>query len=301
MNLLELKAKIRKHPVKAVIFRKGLPPIVDYAGRVDNERYHLLGQNKVIPSPPSNEHIFFFDKHFWIFLKSPRIGTYNYMREPDIVYDPEEQVMKVNYLTRVRGIDGKLLENQFTKEELKVLMADNKVKNSNETKRYNELEQLANNDEETINQLKQKIMQLGRSLRSKQIDKQQYNELNDNYQKQMNELKNKVIDYKKEMDKILNTVDKDFKVIETSFEMFDHDDLNFLAEETQRSESKYTEKASWWEKHGQTVMNMAFVVGVAIALWIIWDKIILQASREVPRGALTVICNYTQGSQGVVL
>lgn len=286
MKWIDIKARLKKYPVKAVIFRPGLPTITDYARRKDNERYMLLAEKKVIPSPPGNKYIHFFEGRFWIFLVSPRIGTYYYITTPDINFDPETQTVNIKYLTRVKGSDGKLVESEFSDEEIGINLTDKTVTNKTIITRINEIK----NEKESLINNKNKLAK-SKDRANKVISDDNKN-LMKNYEEQINKLEKRISfldNYLKEM----NTDKSNNQTIETNFEMIDHDDLNWLAGETQKAESKYTPKEGWWDKHGKTLMDVTFMIVVAIAIYIMYQQVISPAALANNPGPLTVLCNMT--------
>jgi hypothetical protein len=92
--------KLQKFSVKVIVFRPNLPAYVDYAKRIKGERYILRSTKHHIPSPPGNEYMQYFDKKFHLFLYSPRIGTYIYLKPPATEYNAESNILTVNYRIR---------------------------------------------------------------------------------------------------------------------------------------------------------------------------------------------------------
>lgn len=200
MGLLEIKAKLTKHPVKAIIFRENLGILIDYAGRKGKEKYHLLKTGYTITSPPSTEYFYMIKGRPTIFLYSPRLGTHYYMKIPKTSFNSENNTMDVTYAVRVKDKKtGDLKEGEFKTEKVTAKINDEK-------KPIKEAEWL--------------------------------------------------------------------KEVSTTFELFDHDDLNFLASETQRSESKYERKESWLSKNMPMIMNMVYFIAIAIGIWIMYEQVV---------------------------
>jgi len=205
MGLTEIKAKITKHPVKAIIFRENLGVITDYAGRKGKEKYHLMKLGNILTAPPSTEYFYMINGRPTIFLYCPRLGTHYYMKMPKTSFNPENNTMDVKYVVRSKDkATGDLIEGDFKTEKVTV-----KTKNT-----------------------------------SNKAEKEE------------------------------------IKEITTTFELFDHDDLNFLASETQRSESKYEKKENWLEKNMPMLLNIVFMVGMAIALYITYEQIVFPAAEH---------------------
>jgi len=76
-------------------------------------------------------------------------------------------------------------------------------------------------------------------------------------------------------------------------ELFDHDDLNFLASETQQSESKYERKESWLTKNMPMLLNIVFMVGMAIALYITYQQIVFPSAGYAIEHTVRCVVNST--------
>lgn len=302
MSWLSFKAKLLKYPVKAIIFRKTLPTKTDYAARISKkkENYKLLGQKRVIPSPPSNDYIQLIDGKPHIFLMSPRIGTYIYMRTPEINHDPEKQELKIKYLTRVKDAKGMLVEEDFAKETVKVDLKNNRVSSDDKKRKLEEIRRVESGYHNAISEINNRLKTLSLMAKSnkwtdeqKNLYKQQLDEKRKEYYEALKEFSLK----KKELDieELTN-----IKVVEVSFELMDHDDISFLAQETQQSESKYAKKESFWEKHGTFILGMAYFIAIAVGIYITYQQIVFPAAKYAIRDGITVVCNSTSGA-GTVL
>lgn len=93
--------------------------------------------------------------------------------------------------------------------------------------------------------------------------------------------------------KLASTKDGNDQVWDVSMELMDYDEINFLAEEIALARDKYAEEKSWWDKNSQLLLSLTFVIGVAVALYIIYRQIVFPAADHAIRDTVNVICNCT--------
>ena len=91
--------------------------------------------------------------------------------------------------------------------------------------------------------------------------------------------------------KLANTKDGNDQVWDVSMELMDYDEINFLAEEIVLARDKYANEEGFWSKHGKTLIEISFFVGVAVALYIIYQQIVFPAADHAIRDTLACYCN----------
>ena len=96
MNKLKKLLK-RGYIIRTFVFRKNLPMMSDWSKRTNPYTYELKSTKHHFPAPPSNDYVHVVGGVATIFIYSPRIGTYIYLKPPEVELNDTEDELEVKY------------------------------------------------------------------------------------------------------------------------------------------------------------------------------------------------------------